>query len=100
MLEEQLEIVQGLWTEPDGWSYDGAHWQVRDARFYPKPVAPRAAAIRTSLSAVMAARAWRAPRAYADEINTPAIAGGGRARAFENVRAACAAGIGRDPGRR
>src|SRR3954447_3278081 len=38
MLEEQLAIVHGLWTELDGWSYDGDHWQVRDARFYPKPV--------------------------------------------------------------
>jgi F420-dependent oxidoreductase-like protein len=32
MLEEQMAIIHGLWTEPDGWSYDGAHWQVRDAR--------------------------------------------------------------------
>ncbi len=39
MLEEQLEIVHGLWTEPDGWSYDGAHWQIRDAKLWPKPVA-------------------------------------------------------------
>src|SRR4051812_6798538 len=39
MLEEQLAIVHGLWTEPDGWSFDGAHWQVHDAQFAPKPVA-------------------------------------------------------------
>ncbi|MBA2557729.1 MAG: TIGR03560 family F420-dependent LLM class oxidoreductase [Chloroflexi bacterium] len=38
MLEEQLAILHGLWTEPDGWSFEGRHWQVRDARFYPKPV--------------------------------------------------------------
>ena len=36
MLEEQLAIVHGLWTEPDGWSYEGRHWQVRDARFCAK----------------------------------------------------------------
>jgi alkanesulfonate monooxygenase len=29
MLEEQMAIIHGLWTEPDGWSFDGAHWQVR-----------------------------------------------------------------------
>ncbi len=40
MLEEQLAILHGLWTEPDGWSYEGKHWTVRDARFYPKPLAP------------------------------------------------------------
>jgi F420-dependent oxidoreductase-like protein len=32
MLEEQMAIIHGLWTEPDGWSYDGAHWQVRDSK--------------------------------------------------------------------
>jgi len=31
MLEEQMAIIHGLWTEPDGWSFDGAHWQVRGA---------------------------------------------------------------------
>ena len=33
MLEEALAIVHGLWTEPDGWSFEGAHWQVTDALF-------------------------------------------------------------------
>jgi alkanesulfonate monooxygenase SsuD/methylene tetrahydromethanopterin reductase-like flavin-dependent oxidoreductase (luciferase family) len=37
MLEEQLSIVRGLWSGPDGWSHDGAHYQVRDALFRPKP---------------------------------------------------------------
>ena len=23
-LEESLAIIHGLWTEPDGWSYDGS----------------------------------------------------------------------------
>src|SRR3954471_2197656 len=66
MLEEQLAIVHGLWTEPDGWSYAGAHWQIRDARFAPRPVqcSVRDAAIPTSSSVAVAARAWPAwPRA-------------------------------------
>src|ERR671916_1472447 len=25
MLEEQMAIIHGLWTEPEGWSYQGAH---------------------------------------------------------------------------
>ena len=36
-LEEALAIIHGLWTEPDGWSYEGKHWQVRNARFRPRP---------------------------------------------------------------
>lgn len=32
MLEEQTAIIHGLWTEPDGWSFEGKHWQVRDSR--------------------------------------------------------------------
>src|SRR5918999_1552775 len=37
MLEEALTILHGLWSEPDGWSFEGRHWQVRDALFRPKP---------------------------------------------------------------
>jgi len=39
MLEENLDVLLGLWGEPDGWSYEGKHVQIRDAQFYPKPVA-------------------------------------------------------------
>ncbi len=38
LLEDQLEVLHGLWTEPDGWSYDGHQITVRDARLYPRPV--------------------------------------------------------------
>ena len=31
MLEEQLGIVRGLWSGPDGWSFHGHHYQVDDA---------------------------------------------------------------------
>src|SRR3954462_8084073 len=37
MLEEQLEIVRGLWTEPDGWSFRGRHYTIEDAHFRAKP---------------------------------------------------------------
>ena len=37
MLEEALTILHGLWSEPDGWSFEGRYWQVRDALFRPKP---------------------------------------------------------------
>jgi F420-dependent oxidoreductase-like protein len=38
MLEEELEILHGLWREPDGWSFAGRHWQVRDTLLRPRPV--------------------------------------------------------------
>ncbi|MEI7744666.1 MAG: LLM class flavin-dependent oxidoreductase, partial [Chloroflexota bacterium] len=36
-LEETLEIIHGLWEEPDGWSFLGRHHVIEDARFRPKP---------------------------------------------------------------
>jgi len=37
MLEEELEILHGLWGGPDGWSFAGRHYRVDDARFAAKP---------------------------------------------------------------
>jgi F420-dependent oxidoreductase-like protein len=39
LLEETLAILHGLWSEPDGWSFEGRHYRVRDALFRPRPVA-------------------------------------------------------------
>jgi F420-dependent oxidoreductase-like protein len=98
MLEEQLAIVHGLWTEPDGWSYSGKHWQVSDALFRPRP--PAAAGLKHPNLIVggeakprMAALVAR----YADEVNitsaTPESAAAGYARVADACRA-----ISRDPG--
>jgi F420-dependent oxidoreductase-like protein len=38
MLEEALAIVHGLWSEPDGWSFEGKYWQVKGAQLRPRPV--------------------------------------------------------------
>lgn len=38
MLEEELEILHGLWREPDGWSFAGRHWQVSGAHVRPRPL--------------------------------------------------------------
>ena len=38
MLAEELEILHGLWREPDGWSFEGRHWQVKGAHVRPRPV--------------------------------------------------------------
>src|SRR6266550_5681518 len=39
MLEEQFAVLHGLWGEPDGWSFTGAHVTIEGAEFYPKPAA-------------------------------------------------------------
>ncbi|NCD20938.1 MAG: LLM class F420-dependent oxidoreductase [Actinobacteria bacterium] len=40
LLEEQLEIITGMWTTPVGerFSHDGAHYQLNDSPALPKPV--------------------------------------------------------------
>ena len=97
MLEEQLAIVHGLWTEPDGWSYSGAHWQVSDALFRPHPPAPAGRRhpnliIGGEAKPRMAALVAR----YADEINITSATPASAAAGYERVQAACRA-IGRDP---
>ncbi|HEU4572188.1 MAG TPA: TIGR03560 family F420-dependent LLM class oxidoreductase [Candidatus Limnocylindrales bacterium] len=65
MLEEQLEIVRGLWEGPDGWSFEGRHYRVRDARFRAKP-APRP---RILVGGEGLPRSIRIAVRYADEFN-------------------------------
>jgi alkanesulfonate monooxygenase SsuD/methylene tetrahydromethanopterin reductase-like flavin-dependent oxidoreductase (luciferase family) len=38
LLEDQLQLLHGLWTEPNGWSYDGHQVTVRNASLMPRPV--------------------------------------------------------------
>ena len=97
MLEEQLAIVHGLWTEPDGWSFEGRHWQVADAQFYPKPPAPPG---RRHPNIIIGGngrpRMARLVAQYADEFNLTSASPRAAADAYERVRSACG-GHGRDP---
>jgi F420-dependent oxidoreductase-like protein len=97
MLEEQLAIVHGLWTEPDGWSYEGKHWQVREAHFAPKPMAR---AGRRHPNIIVGGRGGprlaRLAAAYADEINISSEPPSGAGEGHDRVRAACRE-IGRNP---
>jgi alkanesulfonate monooxygenase len=38
LLEDQLAILHGLWTEDDGWTYDGKHLTVTGSRLRARPI--------------------------------------------------------------
>jgi len=63
-LEEELAILRGLWDEPDGWSFEGKHYQVRNAIFRPRGKRPNLIVGGTGLP-----RSCRLGATYADEYN-------------------------------
>jgi F420-dependent oxidoreductase-like protein len=75
MLEETLAILHGLWEGPDGWSFEGAHWQVRGARFRAKPSSVPARAARGEarpriiVGGSGSPRSMRIATRFADEFN-------------------------------
>jgi F420-dependent oxidoreductase-like protein len=87
-LAEQLAIITGLWSTPDGarFSYEGKHYQLLDAPALPKPVQ------RPGPPIIVGGRgAKRTPELagrYADEFNMPFKTVAETAAAFDRVRAA------------
>jgi alkanesulfonate monooxygenase SsuD/methylene tetrahydromethanopterin reductase-like flavin-dependent oxidoreductase (luciferase family) len=97
MLEETLAIVHGLWREPDGWSYDGAHWQVRDAAFRARPRGgPGRPHPPLILGGEGGPRFASLAARYADEVNIVSATPERVRTAYARVREACRE-IGRDP---
>jgi F420-dependent oxidoreductase-like protein len=95
MLEEQLEILHGLWEEPNGWTFHGRHYTVEGALFAPRPadVGGRPPII---VGGEGRPRSIRIAARWADEFNVtssdPAMVGD----RFGKLDEACRA-IGRDP---
>ena len=95
MLEEQLEVVTGLWNTPLGerYSFTGAHYELVDSPALPKPVQERIPVIvgggGAKRTPAMAAR-------FATEFNLPFPEFADIPAKFAGVRAACEA-IERDP---
>jgi F420-dependent oxidoreductase-like protein len=91
MMEEELIILHGLFDEPDGWSFEGRHWQVRGSLFRPRDKRPP-----IIIGGGDKRRGLRLAARYADEYNVsssgPAAVRGIFARLDEECRA-----IGRDP---
>jgi F420-dependent oxidoreductase-like protein len=88
-LAEQLEIITGLWSTPDGarYSYDGKHYHLLDAPALPKPVQ------RPGPPIIVGGKGpHRTPQIaarFADEFNMPFKSVADTAAAFRRVEEAC-----------
>jgi F420-dependent oxidoreductase-like protein len=95
-LEEQLAILHGLWTEGDGWSFEGRYWRVRDATWH----GPIARGGRRHPHIILGGKGGPRMAAlvarYGDEFNLNSAAPEDADQAYGRIREACAA-IGRDP---
>ncbi len=96
-LEEQLQVIEGLWTTPAGSTFDfrGAHYELTDSPALPKPVQrPRPPVI---VGGFGPKRTPSLVARFADEYNVP-FAGVDVVRSLnEGIDAACLA-VDRDPG--
>lgn len=94
-LEEQLAVVTGLWSTPAGetFSFDGAHYRLRDSPALPKPV-------QRPLPLVVGGKGARRTPAlaarFAAEYNVPFAEPGVIAACYARARRACDE-AGRDP---
>jgi alkanesulfonate monooxygenase len=96
ILEEQLDIVTGLWRTPEGehFTHIGAHYELIDS-----PALPRPAQVGGPPIILGGAGARRTPALaarFADEFNTPFLSPAEAARQFGRIDAACEA-VDRDP---
>jgi len=92
MLEEQLQVVRGLWAGEDGWSFDGAHYRVEGARMRPRPD-PVPWIITGGEGSP---RGMRIAAAYADEFNLTSTTPESLREKLAALDATCRA-AGRDP---
>ncbi len=98
-LEETLEILHGLWEGPDGWSFEGRHYTVTDARFRPRPgslPARRGGRPNLITGGTGTPRGYRIAARYADEFNLSSSSPEEAVERFALLDAACTA-AGRDP---
>lgn len=95
-LEEQLEIITGLWTTPVGetYSFEGGHYRLDGSPALPKPAT--AAGPPLIIGGFGAKRTPRLAARWAGEYNVPFHRPDDTGAAFERVREACRA-AGRDP---
>jgi len=95
MLAEQLAILHGLWTEDDGWSYEGEHWQVRDAKRHGEVARNGRRHPHIILGGKGMPRMADLVARYADEFNLNSASPEDAPAAYGRIRVACKA-AGRD----
>ncbi len=96
ILTEQLEIITGLWTTPQGKTFDhaGTHYQVSDSPALPKPVQrPRPPVV---IGGFGPKRTPALVARFGDEYNVPFADPDTTEQLNGNIDAACAS-VGRDP---
>ncbi|MEO8207971.1 MAG: LLM class flavin-dependent oxidoreductase [Chloroflexota bacterium] len=104
LMEDQLALLHGLWTEPDGWSYAGHQVRVEGGFLRPKPVStperPRwpndVARPRIIVGGEGSPRGFRLAARYADEFNLSGSTPERAAERFALLDEACRV-AGRDP---
>ncbi|ONK10705.1 LLM class F420-dependent oxidoreductase [Streptomyces sp. MP131-18] len=86
-LQEQLEIITGLWGTPEGetFSFDGEHYRIEDSPALPKPVQSRVPVL---VGGMGKERTPRLAARYADEFNIPFASAEDSAAQFDRVRRA------------
>jgi F420-dependent oxidoreductase-like protein len=85
MLEEQLQVVRGLWTAEGPYSFAGEHYQLTDSPALPKPVQAHVPIV---MGGFGRRRTPRLVAAYADEYNSSFRPAAEMAEIFDRVRAA------------
>ena len=96
MLEEQMAIIHGLWTQGDGWSYEGRHWTVRHAIRHGEIARAGRRHPHIIFGGKGNPRLARLVALYGDEFNLNSASPDAAPAAYERVRAACRE-VGRDP---
>jgi F420-dependent oxidoreductase-like protein len=96
MLEESVAIVHELWTQPDGWTFSGEHWQVSGSLFRARPERNARRHPPIILGGRGGPRLARLAARYADEFNLTSASPDGAREAYARINAACQS-LGRDP---
>ncbi|MEO5918894.1 MAG: TIGR03560 family F420-dependent LLM class oxidoreductase [Candidatus Limnocylindrales bacterium] len=105
LMEDQLALLHGLWTEPDGWSFAGHQIRVEGGFLRPKPIAtpgrptaPNGAVRpRIIMGGQGSPRGLRLAARYADEFNLDSASPEQAREKFAKLDATCRT-AGRDPG--
>ena len=96
MLAEQLAMLHGLWSEDDGWSFEGEHWQIHGATRHGEIARGGRRHPHIILGGKGMPRMAALVARYADEFNLISAAPQTAPVAYGRIREACEA-IGRDP---